>query len=77
MSTYRVAVIGTGRMGGLIEDELAPNQFSSPYGHYPAYQHIDETAVVAVANRGEGRSLGCRWADNGRPRPRREPLRPS
>jgi len=30
---YRVAIIGTGRMGGLIEDELAVNQFSSPYGH--------------------------------------------
>ena len=24
---YRVAIIGTGRMGGLIEDELTVNQF--------------------------------------------------
>ena len=30
MAKYRVAIIGTGRMGGLIEDELNPNQFSSP-----------------------------------------------
>ena len=27
---YRVAIIRTGRMGGLIEDELDPNQFSIP-----------------------------------------------
>ena len=55
MSKYRVAIIGTGRMGGLIEDELNPNQFSSPYGHYPAYQSIPETEVIAVANRGKER----------------------
>ena len=30
MPNYRVAIIGTGRMGGLIEDELNPTQFSSP-----------------------------------------------
>ena len=39
---YRVAIIGTGRMGGLIEDELSVNQFSSPYGHFSAYQHIQQ-----------------------------------
>ena len=55
MSKYRIAIIGTGRMGGLIDDELTPNQFSSPYGHYPAYQYIPETEVVAVANRGTER----------------------
>ncbi len=52
---YRVAIIGTGRMGGLIEDELEPNQFSSPYGHFSAYAAIPETEVVAVANRGQER----------------------
>jgi len=52
---YRVAIIGTGRMGGLIEDELACNQFYMPYGHFSAYQAIEETEVVAVANRGEER----------------------
>ena len=55
MAKYRVAIIGTGRMGGLIEDELTSNQFSSPYGHYPAYEAIVETEVVAVANRGQER----------------------
>lgn len=52
---YRAAIIGTGRMGGLIEDELAVNQFSSPYGHFSAYAAIEQTQVVAVANRGEAR----------------------
>ena len=55
MAKYRVAIIGTGRMGGLIEDELASNQFFSPYGHYPAYQAIGETEVVAIANRSRQR----------------------
>ena len=54
-SVYRVAIIGTGRMGGLIEDELAVNQFSSPYGHFSAYAAIEQTEVVAVANRGAER----------------------
>ena len=52
---YRAAIIGTGRMGGLIEDELDTNQFSSPYGHFNAYCAIAETEVVAVANRGQQR----------------------
>jgi predicted dehydrogenase len=52
---YRVAIIGTGRMGGLIDDQLKPNDFSMPYGHFGAYQAIEETEVVAVANRGEER----------------------
>ena len=52
---YRVAIIGTGRMGGLIEDELTVNQFSSPYGHFSAYAAIEQTEVIAVANRGEER----------------------
>ena len=52
---YRVAIIGTGRMGGLIEDELSVNQFSSPYGHFSAYQFIEQTEVVAIANRGAER----------------------
>jgi predicted dehydrogenase len=55
MASYKVAIIGTGRMGGLIDDELSGNQFFSPYGHFSAYQAIEETEVVAVANRGERR----------------------
>ena len=54
---YRVGIIGTGRMGGLIEDELAPGEMSAsrPYGHVPAYMAIDETEVVAIANRSSDR----------------------
>ena len=52
---YRVAIVGTGRMGGLIEDEIAPGSFSTPYGHFSAYQAIEQTEVVAVANRGAAR----------------------
>jgi len=52
---YRVAIIGTGRMGGLIDDELPAGSSSKPYGHFPAYQSIAETEVVAVANRGRER----------------------
>ncbi len=54
-ATYRAAIIGTGRMGGLIEDEIPPDSFSRPYGHFSAYAAIDEVEVVAVANRGEER----------------------
>jgi scyllo-inositol 2-dehydrogenase (NAD+) len=52
---YRVAIIGTGRMGGLIEDEIPAGSFYRPYGHFSAYQAIEQTTVVAVANRGAER----------------------
>jgi predicted dehydrogenase len=52
---YRVAIIGTGRMGGLTEDEPHSSSFHRPYGHFSAYQAIEETEVAAVANRGEAR----------------------
>ncbi len=52
---YRVAIIGTGRMGGLIEDELPVNQFWKPYGHFSGYEAVEETEVIAIANRGEER----------------------
>ena len=52
----RVAIIGTGRMGGLMEDENPfTNQYSKPYAHFSSYQSIESTEVVAVANRGEER----------------------
>src|SRR5437660_3027653 len=53
--TYRVAIIGTGRMGGLIEDEIPPGDFHKPYGHFSAYAAIQQTQVVAIANRGAER----------------------
>lgn len=52
---YKVCIIGTGRMGGLIDDELDCNQFWNPYGHFSGYAAIKETEVVAIANRGEER----------------------
>lgn len=52
---YSVAIIGTGRRGGLMEDELAPGRFDKPYGHFSAYQTVAETEVIAVANRGAAR----------------------
>ncbi len=52
---YRVCIIGTGRMGGLIEDEQKIRGFMSPYGHFPSYESMPETTVVAVANRGQER----------------------
>ena len=55
MKTYRVAIIGTGRMGGLIEDEISVGDPGRPYGHFSAYAAIEQTEVVAVANRGEER----------------------
>ncbi len=54
-ATYRVGIIGTGRSGGLIEDELPVGDRRKPYGHYSAYEAIAETEVVAVANRGAER----------------------
>ena len=52
---YRVAIIGTGRMGGLIEDEIEAGSFSKPYSHFCGYAAIAETEVIAVANRGTER----------------------
>ncbi len=52
---YRVAIIGTGRMGGLIEDEQDIRGYMTPYGHFPSYDAMPETTVVAVANRGKER----------------------
>jgi predicted dehydrogenase len=54
-TTYRVSIIGTGRMGGLIEDDIPPGSFHKPYGHASAYTAIPETEVVAIANRGAER----------------------
>jgi predicted dehydrogenase len=53
--SYRVAIIGTGRMGGLTEDEPHSATFPRPYSHIAAYQAIEQCEVVAVANRGAER----------------------
>ena len=55
-SKLKVAIIGTGRMGGLMEDENPfRNQYTKPYGHFSSYMAIPEVEVVAVANRGRER----------------------
>lgn len=48
---YRVALLGTGRVGGLTEGEPHFSAFPRPYGHFSAYQAIEQTEVVAIANR--------------------------
>ena len=50
-----MAIVGTGRMGGLTEDEPHSSDFNRPYGHFSAYAAVPETEVVAVANRGQAR----------------------
>jgi|GEM_PF-271013 predicted dehydrogenase len=53
---YKAAIIGTGRMGGLMEDEQPySNAYTKPYSHFMAYTVTPETEVVAVANRGAPR----------------------
>ncbi len=52
---YRVAIIGAGRMGGLLEDESPPNRYRKPHSHFAAYDYVEETEVVAVAGHSEGR----------------------
>ena len=50
--TYRVGVIGCGRMAGTIDDEItSPHpDFALPYGHAGAYEAVDQTEVVAAAD---------------------------
>ena len=60
-NTYRVAIIGTGRMGGLIEDEHPAGQLQQTLRPLQRLQAIPETEVVAVANRGAERMQ--RFAD--------------
>ena len=55
MRTYRVAIIGTGRMAGFIDDELPDGDPLKPHSHLGAYRAVGRTEVVAVANRGKER----------------------
>src|SRR5215831_17913179 len=52
VTTYRVAIIGTGRMAGFIDDELPDGDPLMPHSHLGAYRAVGRTEVVAVANRG-------------------------
>ncbi len=47
---YRVGIIGCGRMGGTIDDEVTGSShadFVLPYGHVNGYAAVPETQVVA------------------------------
>ena len=52
---YRVAIVGAGRIAGLLEGEQPPSRFRKPHSHFASYNAVDETEVVAVAGRSEGR----------------------
>ena len=53
-SDYRVAIIGTGRMAGTIDDEVTERYPTwLPYGHVGGYGIVDETTVVAAADANE------------------------
>jgi len=47
--------VGAGRIGGLLEGEQPPSAFRKPHSHFASYNAVDETEVVAVAGRSEGR----------------------
>ena len=51
-SKPRAAIIGCGRMGGTIDDEITyrHNDFILPYGHAPAYRAVDQVELVAAAD---------------------------
>jgi len=50
--TYRVGIIGTGRIAGSIDDEVAklPLTFLLPYSHAGAYAQVSSTRIVAAAD---------------------------
>jgi predicted dehydrogenase len=52
MSTYRVGVIGTGRIASSIQDEMLskPSFVILPHSHAGAYSAIPETTIVAAAD---------------------------
>ncbi len=52
---YRAAIVGAGRMGGLLEGERPPSAFRKPHSHFAAYNAVDDVEVVAVAGRSKGR----------------------
>ena len=52
MKTYRAAVIGCSRMGGFIDNEIAPGDLASPlpYSHAACYEASERTELVACAD---------------------------
>ena len=51
MKTYRAAVIGCGRMGGFIDNEVAGSPgHVPPYAHGPGFNQCDRTDLVACSD---------------------------
>ena len=54
MKHYRVGIVGCGRMGGLIDDEVVDSGEQwwdyRPISHAPAYAAIEKTDLVAIAD---------------------------
>ena len=52
MNTYRAAVIGCSRIGGFIDNEIAPGDLASPlpYSHAACYEACERTELVACAD---------------------------
>lgn len=73
--TYRVGIIGCGRMAGTIDDEHGPNashpDLQLPRGHVNAYAALPQTEVVAAADIDEAKlhswcdrfNIGSRYTD--------------
>ena len=48
---YRAAVIGCGRIGGFIDNEVVGNpSITLPYSHAAGYTHVDRTRLVACSD---------------------------
>ena len=52
---YRAAVIGLGYAGALVDAKIPRYSFRNPYSHAATYSYMEETELVAGANRGEER----------------------
>jgi len=50
-TSYRVAIVGCGRMAGSIDDERPRNWAFKPSTHAGAYRAVKSTTIVAAANR--------------------------
>ncbi len=50
MSKFRVGIVGCGRMGGTIDDEIKEAKSRLPYSHAAAYKEVAATALVAAAD---------------------------
>ena len=50
MKTYRVAIVGCGRIAGSIDDEVPDAKMQKPYCHAGGYSVVEATTVVAAAD---------------------------